>query len=308
MEPQIPDETYQLALFGEPTKIIDLSAQRKKRQGAKASPDAPVVFSFGGGVQSMAALVLAAQGKINCKTFLFANVGEDSENPATIRYFHEVAKPYAAAHGIDLIEVRKTRKDGTPDSVWARLTRPGSRSIGIPVRMSNGAPGNRTCTVDFKIKPVAKWLKQHGASKKKPGKVLLGISLDEFQRMRNDSGIAHVALGYPLIDLRLTRQDCIQIILAAGLSLPEKSSCWFCPFQTLKRWQWRRHNRPVEFWKSSRLETFINQKRAMLGLDEVWLSGALKPLDKATSEEQQMEWAEEEEGQYSCGAFTCAVS
>lgn len=41
------------------------------------------VFSYGGGVQSNAALVLAAQGKLDCKTFLFANVGDDSENPAT---------------------------------------------------------------------------------------------------------------------------------------------------------------------------------------------------------------------------------
>lgn len=33
------------------------------------------VFSFGGGVQSTAALVLAAQGELDCSTFLFANGG-----------------------------------------------------------------------------------------------------------------------------------------------------------------------------------------------------------------------------------------
>lgn len=299
------DIVFQRDLFGGPDKIIDLEAQRKRRRGPlQAAPDAPVVFSFGGGVQSMAALILAAHGKIACKMFLFANVGEDSENPATIRYVEEIAKPYAAQHGIELMEVRKTLRDGTPDTVFARLTRKNSRSIGIPVRMSNGAPGNRTCTVDFKIKPVARWLKQHGASKKKPGKVLLGISLDEFQRMRNDSGLAHVALAYPLIELRLTRQDCIRMIEQEGLEVPERSACFFCPFQTLKRWQWRRHHRPVEFWKSAKLETFINEKRARLGLDEVWLSGALKPLEQATTEVQQMELPEEEE--YSCGAFTCS--
>ena len=41
------------------------------------------VFSYGGGVQSTAALVLASQHKIDFKTFLFCNVGDDSENPAT---------------------------------------------------------------------------------------------------------------------------------------------------------------------------------------------------------------------------------
>lgn len=35
-------------------------------------------FSFDGGVQSTAALVLAAQGKPDYRTFLFCNVGDDS--------------------------------------------------------------------------------------------------------------------------------------------------------------------------------------------------------------------------------------
>jgi hypothetical protein len=41
-------------------------------------------FSYGGGVQSTAALVLAAQGKIDYPVFLFANVGDDSEHPGPV--------------------------------------------------------------------------------------------------------------------------------------------------------------------------------------------------------------------------------
>lgn len=41
--------------------------------------------SYGGGVQSTALLVLAAQRRIDYPLFLFANVGDDSENPATVR-------------------------------------------------------------------------------------------------------------------------------------------------------------------------------------------------------------------------------
>ncbi|MGH9213948.1 MAG: hypothetical protein ACRD2C_25235 [Acidimicrobiales bacterium] len=40
------------------------------------------VVSFGGGIQSVALLALAAQAAIDYQTFLFANVGSDSENPA----------------------------------------------------------------------------------------------------------------------------------------------------------------------------------------------------------------------------------
>jgi len=65
-------------------------------------------FSFGGGVQSTAALVLASQSKIDFQTFLFANVGADSENPATIEYVEKFSKPFAGAHGIELIELQRT--------------------------------------------------------------------------------------------------------------------------------------------------------------------------------------------------------
>ena len=47
-----------------------------------------------------------------------------------------------------------------------------------------------------------------------------------------DSGIKWQTLEYPLIDLQITRQDCINIIRDAGLPVPPKSSCWFCPYHT----------------------------------------------------------------------------
>lgn len=67
-------------------------------------------FSFGGGVQSTAALVLAAQGRLDYRTFLFCNVGDDSENPETLSYVYEVAQPFAVRHGLDLVELRKVRR------------------------------------------------------------------------------------------------------------------------------------------------------------------------------------------------------
>jgi 3'-phosphoadenosine 5'-phosphosulfate sulfotransferase (PAPS reductase)/FAD synthetase len=48
-------------------------------------------FAYGGGVHSTAALVLAAAGRIDFPVFLFANVGDDSEHPATLRYVRDLA-------------------------------------------------------------------------------------------------------------------------------------------------------------------------------------------------------------------------
>jgi len=63
------------------------------------------IFSFGGGRQSMAVLVLAAQGKVQYDAFLFANVGDDAENPDTLIYLRDYAYPFAEKHGLHLEEV-----------------------------------------------------------------------------------------------------------------------------------------------------------------------------------------------------------
>jgi hypothetical protein len=265
-------------LFGEEARVKNIS-----------------VFSYGGGIQSTAALVLAVQGKIAYPIFLFCNVGQDAENPDTLRYVNEVARPYAHAHGLTFLELQKRRRNGELDSLYGRLTRPGSSSIGIPVRLESGAPAKRACTMDFKIRVVASWTKQHGATAEHPATVGLGISLDEVQRMRSDSGIAHERVAYPLIDLRLDRAACVQIIRQAGLPVPPKSSCWFCPFHSMQTWQAMRQQQPALFAKAVALERMVNDKRARQGRGPVWFTDKLKPLETVTTDLTQEELFEEME-------------
>ena len=76
------------------------------------------VFSFGGGVQSTACMVLAARREMDYRTFVFSNVGEDSENPDTLAYIERYVRPYAAAHRLEFLELRK-RVYGGPESAAA---------------------------------------------------------------------------------------------------------------------------------------------------------------------------------------------
>jgi hypothetical protein len=249
------------------------------------SPGTLRVFSFGGGVQSTAALVLAAQGRIHYRRFVFAHVGDDSENPETLRYLEEHALPFAAASGLDLHILREGRAGRT----LLEHTMGALRSVDIPMRPANGRPGNRACTGDFKIKPIARWLKREGASAANPATVGIGISVDEFHRARKDSGIAWERLEYPLITLRLDREACRQVIARAGLPIPAKSSCWFCPFKRPAEWRALRKTRPDLFAKAAELEQELSGRSVRIGRVPVFLTRFAKPLEEAIAESGQLE-------------------
>jgi 3'-phosphoadenosine 5'-phosphosulfate sulfotransferase (PAPS reductase)/FAD synthetase len=244
-------------------------------------------ISFGGGVQSTALLVLAARGYIDYRTFLFANVGDDSENPATLAYVHKVAAPYASQSGLDLHWLERRRRDGTSETLMQRLNRPDARSIPIPVRMANGAPGRRSCTADFKIRVIGRWLREHGATVSEPAIVGIGISLDEIHRANRRRREPYELVDYPLLDLRFRRTDCEQLIAEAGLPVPPKSSCFFCPFRSVDAWRQQRRDEPELFRKAVLLEEMINQRRETLGRDRVYLTRYGRPLAEAIVQSDQ---------------------
>jgi len=248
------------------------------------------VVSFGGGVQSVALLVLAAQQIIDYSTFLFANVGADSENPGTLRYLYDVARPFARTHGLEIHELHRvpTRGHfaGRVETLYGRMTRPGSRSLPIPVRMANGAPGTRSCTADFKIRPIGKWLRSQGASRDNPAAVAIGFSTDEIHRCNRKKAQPFEIPEYPLIDLGMSRADCHALITQAGLPVPPKSACWFCPFRRLASWAEARRDEPDLFWRAVDLERTLNHRRDELGRDHVYLSRLGRPLDEAIAEAQ----------------------
>ncbi|MCX5410361.1 MULTISPECIES: phosphoadenosine phosphosulfate reductase [Streptomyces] len=263
------------------------------------------VISYGGGVQSTALLVLAARREIDFRTFLFANVGDDSEHPATLAYIREVAIPFAARAGLEIHELQRHRRDGATETLMQRLNRPDTRSIPIPVRMANGAPGRRNCTADFKIKVIGRWLRQHGASAQHPAEVGIGISLDEIHRANRRRKEAYEEIEYPLLDLGLRRDDCERIITSAGLLVPPKSACFFCPFRTVSAWRHQRRHEPELFARSVRLEETINRCRAALGRDAVYLTRYGIPLPVAIPEEAEPTAIEAEDDEGTCDSGWC---
>lgn len=251
------------------------------------------IFSSGGGVQSTACLVLSAQGVIDYPVHVFSNVGDRAESPQTVAYVRDVLKPYAVANGIEWIEVAKQDRAGNAIDLLDKLES-SAKSVPIPVRMAgSGAPGNRSCTIDWKIQPVAKYLKalipknvtrviqketrsilnkqeKYNAQCERyielfPISLGKGISTDEANRAKSFTGFAHYQAKYPLIELGLSRADCEQIIKKAGLPPAPKSSCWFCPYKTKNKWQELRQNNPALFAQAVTLEKLLHSRSMELG-------------------------------------------
>ena len=87
----------------------------------------------------------------------------------------------------------------------------------------------RWCTQHFKVIPFLKYIKP-------PCTAMLGISYEEKHRAENRQKKSkleeNVTYRYPLIDAKMNRDDCIDLIRDHGLDVPKRSTCWFCPFQT----------------------------------------------------------------------------
>lgn len=116
----------------------------------------------------------------------------------------------------------------------------------------------RTCTQRWKIAPVRRWLRENY-----PGETFemwLGISTDEAQRMRR-SNVQYITNRYPLIERRMSRNDCARYLAAHGWDVPPKSACVFCPFHDRAAWRELRDAGGEDWSKAVAVDEAIRDKR-----------------------------------------------
>lgn len=267
-------------------------------------------ISLGAGIQSSALVVLAGQGRIDFPVALFANVGDDSEKPATVSYVREVLIPWGDAHGVAVHELHRVKRDGNVETLRERIERPDLRSIDFPIRVrsSDGSwsPGNRKCTDLFKHKVVLRWHREHGATKDQPATVAIGFSTDELYRLGRRRDEPLEVATYPLLDLGLSRSDCEGVIAAAGLPIPPKSSCVFCPYRTPQNFAEMKRDSPDEFATAVAVEDAANAKREWLGKDPVRISrSGVRLADMVEAWPTLFSMLDESEGPESCDEGAC---
>jgi hypothetical protein len=106
----------------------------------------------------------------------------------------------------------------------------------------------RTCSDHFKKRVIRSYLiRNYG---KENIVTLIGFCKGEEKRAKNnDCGSIS-----PLIDMGIDREDCIKIIAEAGLPIPIKSGCFFCPYQPPKSWLSLLRNHPDLYEQAEALE------------------------------------------------------
>lgn len=214
----------------------------------------PLVVAYGGGVNTIALILeLERLGEIPT-AIVMADPG--SERHGTISYRDEVMAPWLKARGWPPVTVVSLKSEAP-----FRASRLGpQRTLYEECMEIKALPsiayGYKKCSLKHKARPSNWWTERqafaieawaHGEKITRA----IGYDADEPERARPEilDGLEAQRFQpyYPLLNRGLSRDDCCDMILAAGLRLPPKSACRWCPSNTLQEWYDLRDNDP-EGW------------------------------------------------------------
>jgi hypothetical protein len=112
-----------------------------------------------------------------------------------------------------------------------------------PFFTKSGGMVNRQCTHDFKLVPIQRKIRELiGLKPRQRGPKLpsvtqwIGISKDEAIRMK-PSRYPCIVNRWPLIEMNVTRSDCLKWRRDRGYPMPPKSECTFCPYHDNAQWR-----------------------------------------------------------------------
>jgi hypothetical protein len=128
-----------------------------------------------------------------------------------------------------------------------------------------------------------------------PVEMWLGISLDEIERMKL-SNYHRITYRYPLIDERITREDCKRYLEDKDFMNVKKSSCVFCPYHSNQQWKEIKSNYPEEWKKVLKVDNKIRDLTKKGIKDKLYLHSSRKPIEEAYLQEDQEELFMCEEG------------
>jgi len=249
------------------------------------------ILSFGAGVQSTTLLEMALGGDIEpVDHVVFADTGWEPD-AVIANMKHYAGRCEQAGVQFHMVSGGNIRADALD---------PAKRYASMPVHVTNltggDAMGRRQCTNEYKIQPILKLQRELAGLKKgqrcKQHRVttLIGISLDEIQRMK-DPAFPWIRNEYPLVDLRMSRQSCLAWMESHQLPRPPRSACIGCPYHSDHEWRQIKAD-PVQWADACQFDDAIRAPGAVS--DRMFEGGAflhakripLREVDLTTEEDR----------------------
>lgn len=208
------------------------------------------IISFGGGVNSVAmTILLYRRGEIY--PCLFADTG--CEHPETYCYMDYFEKEFLSRYSQKIIKLASSPYHHP----YARV--PLEQYLLQKKRVPAVASGKRACTAGWKRQPIQNYCKRH----------VIDIQLIAFAYDERHRAVDFVGKEYPLINEKVTRQKCIDIIKSEKLCIPPKSGCFFCSFKRISAWEQLYRKHPDLFARAMRIEENANRT---IRIDKIPLS------------------------------------
>jgi len=246
------------------------------------------VISLGVGVQSSTMLLMAAKGELpNVDCAIFADTGYE---PKSVYNYLSLLKKIVK---FPIYQVSKGNiKDDIINSIKNNTKFPTA-----PFFTQNAITGKkgmlrRQCTADYKIVPIRKKLRELcnvGYRKRFPKdkyiEQWIGISTDEIQRMK-PARDPYILNRHPLIEMNMSRQDCINWMKKNEFPLPEKSACIMCPYHNDAYWHFMKTERPSEFADAVQFDKNIRTGAKNIK-DNLFLHRSCKNLDEVEFDKKE---------------------
>lgn len=178
-----------------------------------------IAVSFGGGVNSTAMVCEMVRRVEPLNLIIFADTG--GERPDTYAHI-ETFSVWLTERGYPAI----TKIGPEPCTVFDTTAATLEEECLMRRRLPSLAYGFRSCSVKWKLRPIRKFVKALGQP------VEMCIAFDAGEPQRAERGNEHeepYMKRYPLIEWGWGREECKAAIIRAGLEVPGKSSCFFCP-------------------------------------------------------------------------------
>jgi hypothetical protein len=189
---------------------------------------APLMVAYGMGVDSTAMLVGLHQRGLRPDAILFADTG--SEKPETYAYLPIIQAWLASVDFPPVVVVKRKPCEGK-NGYYETI----EQNVIVNSTLPSLAFAGRACSVKWKHEPQERWARQWAPARRAWAtgqKVRKMIGYDDGpadRRRPNIENDKHYEYEYPLRSWGWDRDECKRQIAGAGLPVPGKSACYFCP-------------------------------------------------------------------------------